>query len=326
MMERNKLLYLFLILVFLIFDAVKKVEAQCCSAGNPYFYSDQVNMGHKELQVEAGYKYSTSDTYYTGSDQIDINDIQRAWFNYLNLQLVYGLTQRLSIQTDLGYFINKSEEYYKEDWATKTGYGLGDAALTLKYLAYKSFTHKYSIIPSVGMKFPIGVFDQEVDNVKLLITIQPSSGSFRYLVNLCINKSFKNPKWNIGFYGSFEYAQLIDSENFYYKYGNVYLFSFIGSYKILNKLNLGFEIRSENRAKAGRENEQVVESSGYNIVYTIPHLSYTIFSNWLLAVNAELPFYRYYNGIQLGNKFAVSASLSFKINMKKSIAVEVDNN
>lgn len=243
------------VFIFLFFWGINSLYSQCCSAGNPYFYSEQANMGHKELQAVAGYKYSTSDTYYAGSEEIDINDIEKAWFNYLNLQLVYGLTHRLSIQTDLGYFINKSEEYYKEDWATKTGYGLGDATLTLKYLAYKSFTQKYSIIPSIGMKFPIGVFDQEVDKVKLPITIQPSSGSFRYLVNLYINKSFKNPKWNLGFYGSFEYAQLIDSENFYYKYGNVYLFSLIGSYKILDKLNLGLEIRNENRANASRENE-----------------------------------------------------------------------
>jgi hypothetical protein len=310
--------------VFLGFGYFKTISAQCCSAGNPFFYSEQANLGYKELQMAVGYKYSASDTYYKGSEKIDINDIEKAWFNYLNLQLVYGLTQRLSIQTDLGYFINKSEEYFKEDWATKTGYGLGDATLTLKYLAFKSFTHKYSIIPSLGMKFPIGVFDQEVDNVKLPITIQPSSGSFRYLLNLFVNKSFKNPKLNLGFYGSFEYAQLIDSENFYYKYGNVYLFSVIGSYKVFDKINLGLEIRNENRAKAGRENEQVVESSGYSLVYTILHLSYSISHNWLLSVNSELPVNKYYNGIQLGNKFAVAASLSYKISFSKIVVEEIE--
>lgn len=317
MREASRMFRISLLALLAFVLGYSSVEAQCCSAGNPYFYSEQANMGRKELQAVAGYKYSTSDTYFSGSDQIDINDIQKAWFNYLNLQLVYGLTQRLSIQTDLGYFINKSEDYFKEDWATKTGYGLGDATLTIRYLAYKSFKHKYSVIPSIGIKFPIGVFDQEVDNVKLPITIQPSSGSFRYLVNLYFNKSFKNPKWNLGFFGSFEYAQLIDSENFFYKYGNVYLFSIIGSYKILEKLNLGLEIRSENRAKAGRENDQVVESSGYNIVYTIPHISFTITDKWLLSANAELPVYRYYNGIQLGNKFAVSASVSYRLNFNK---------
>lgn len=300
----------YLILFCLIFYLFRMdLHAQCCSAGNPYFYSEQSILGHMQLQVTAGYKYSTSDTYYEGSQEISINDIEKAWFNYTNLQLLYGLNKRWNLQADLGYFINKSEAYYKEDWATKTGFGIGDAGMTVKYLAYKNFKHNYSIVPSVGMKFPVGVFDQEVSNVKLPITIQPSSGSFRYLVNLYINKAFKNPKWNLGFFGSFEYSQLINSENFYYKYGNNYLFSLIGSYKISRSFNLGLEIRSENRARSTRENSQVVESSGYNIVYVIPHLSYSFLNNWLLSLNAELPVFRYYNGIQLGNKFGVSASL-----------------
>jgi hypothetical protein len=176
------------------------------------------------------------------------------------------------------------------------------------------------------MKFPVGVFDQEVNNVKLPITIQPSSGSFRYLANIYINKAFKNPKWNLGFFGSFEYSQLINSENFYYKYGNRYLFSVIGSYKVAKAFNLGLEIRSENRGRSTRENNQVVESSGYNIVYAIPHLSYSFFNHCLLSLNAELPVFRYYNGIQLGNKFSVSASLiytlSFNNNKLKEINVD----
>ena len=100
---------------------------------------------------------------------------------------------------------------------------------------------------------------------------------------------------------------------------NIYLFSIIGSYKILNKVNLGLELRNENRTRAERENDQVVSSSGYNLVYTIPHVSCTITKHWSISANAELPFYRHYNGIQLGNKFAVSARLSYQINFSRSL-------
>ncbi len=305
------------IAAFLFFE--NSGYAQCCSAGNPFFYGEQANMAHKELQVIAGYKYSTSDTYYNGSEPISIDFIDKAYFNYLNLQLIYGITSRLSAQTDLGYFINKTENYSKEGWTSSRGYGLGDLTLTLKYLAYRNSTKRISLIPSLGVKFPIGVFDQEVDNVKLPITVQPSSGSYKYLANIYFNKGFKNPKWNLGFFGSFEYAQLIDSENFYYKYGNMYLFSLIGSYLINDKINLGLEIRSDNRGKSQREDDKIVESSGYNIVYTIPHISYSFTKKWLLSLNAEFPVYRYYNGIQMGNKFSVSAQLSYRMNFNKKL-------
>jgi len=292
--------------------------AQCCSAGNPFFYGEQANMGHKELQVIGGYKYSTSDTYYNGSEEISIDFVDKAYFNYLNLQLIYGITSRFSVQTDLGYFINKTEDYSKEGWTQSQGYGLGDLTLTLKYLAYRNSTKGLSLIPSLGIKFPVGVFDQEVDNVKLPITVQPSSGSYKYLVNIYFNKGFKNAKWNLGTFASFEYAQLINSANFYYKYGNMFLFSIIASYKIFNIINLGLEVRSDNRGKSQRENDQIVESSGYNIIYTIPHISYSIAKKWLFSLNAEFPIYRYYNGIQMGNKFSVSARLSYRMSFRKN--------
>lgn len=317
MAEGNSMARICFITITLIIATHFSGFAQCCSAGNPFFYGEQANMRHKELQVIGGYKYSTSDTYYNGSEPISIDFIDKAYFNYLNLQLIYGITSRFSIQTDLGYFINKTEQYSKEGWTPSEVYGLGDAAITFKYLAYKNFNRKYSIIPSLGVKFPIGVFDQEVDNVKLPITVQPSSGSYKYMVNIYFNKGFKNPKWNLGFFGSFEYAQLIDSENFYYKYGNMYLFSLICSYFINDKINLGLEVRSDNRGKSQRENDQIVESSGYNIIYTIPHISYRFVEKWLLSVNAEFPVYRFYNGIQLGNKFSVSAQLSWRVNFSK---------
>lgn len=301
-------------------------HAQCCSAGNPFFYGEQANIGHKQLQLISGYKYSLSDQYYSEDSKVEIDFIDKAYFNYLNLQLIYGLTRKLSVQTDLGYFVNRTEQYTKEGWETINGYGIGDAGLTVKYLVYKSFVRKFSIIPSVGVKFPIGVFDQEVDHVKLPITVQPSSGSFKYLVNLYMSNSFKGSKFNLGFFGSAEFSQLIDSENFYYKYGNMYLFSLVGSYYLTDNLTLGFEVRNENRNKATREDDQIVESSGYIIFYAVPHVSYAFAEKWFVAINADVPFYKYYNGIQLANKFAVSARLSYRIDFNKKILEEVEIN
>jgi len=315
---------LFLLLLGLLFS--DSSYAQCCSAGNPFFYGEQANLAHKQLQIIAGYKYSLSDQYYHKDSKEDIDFIDKAYFNYLNLQLIYGLTRKLSIQTDLGYFVNRTEQYKIEDWETINGYGIGDAGLTIKYLVYKSFSRKLSIIPSVGIKFPIGVFDQEVDHVKLPITVQPSSGSFKYLVNFYMSKSFKGSKFNLGFFSSAEFPQLIDSENFYYQYGNMFLFSLVGSYYVTDKLTLGLELRNENRSKASRENDQTVESSGYNIVYAVPHLSYAFAKKWFIAINADIPVYKYYNGIQLANKFAISTRVSWRINFDKEVLKEVELN
>ncbi|NQU32329.1 MAG: hypothetical protein HQ521_03765 [Bacteroidetes bacterium] len=105
--------------------------------------------------------------------------------------------------------------------------------------------------------------------------------------------------------------------HFYYKYGNQLLFSFLTSYKLGNSFSIAIELRNENRGKSLRNNDQIVESSGFNIVYAIPHISYSFSKNWYLAINTDLPVYKYYNGIQMSNTFSVSMRLSYKINLSK---------
>lgn len=303
-----------LVLVF----AINETNAQCCSAGNPFFYGELSNLNSKTLQVIAGYKYSTSNQYYSGSSKENVSFVDQAYFNFQTLQFVYGITNRLTAQADIGYFYNKTETYSNSSWQTNNGYGIGDASVSFKYLAYQNWRRQFQIIPSIGVTLPVGVFDQESEHVKLPITVQPSSGSFKYQFGLLLTKTSKNKKFNYSFFGLFEYAQLINSDNFYYKYGNQYLFSLMASYKINSKFSFALESRIENRAKSMRENDQIVESSGYNIAYLIPHLSWAFYKNWSLALNTDIPVYRYYNGIQLGNAFSFSARLSFMLNFEKS--------
>jgi hypothetical protein len=293
------------------------ILGQCCSAGNPFFYGELSSLSKKNLQLVTGYKYGTAIRYFSGSDPIDIKFVDQAWFNYLTFQVIYGLTERLTIQGDIGYFMNKTETYLKEDWATSKGFGMGDANITFKYLAYSNFKKHIQIVPAIGVTLPVGVFDQEVNHVKLPITVQPSSGSFKYQVSLFIIKGTKNSKFNFTLFGMYEYAQLINSGNFYYKYGNQLLFSFLTSYNLTRKLSFALELRNENRARAIRNDDQTVESSGFSLIYLIPHLSWAFYNNWFIAVNSDIPVYKYYNGIQLSHAFSVSVRLSYTINFGK---------
>ena len=305
----------FIVLIIVLLTFANNISAQCCSAGNPFFYGEISSVSKNSLQFVMGYKYSTSNSYYKGNKPIDIEFIDKAYFNYLTLQTYYGISQRLTIQADLGYFINKTETYLKDDWNSSKGYGLGDATISLKYLALNNIKKHIQVIPAIGITLPIGVFDQELNNVKLPITVQPSSGSFKYQASIYVSKGTNNGKFNFTAFGMFEYAQLIDSKNFYYKYGNQLLLSFLTSYKIGDKLSFALELRNENRGKSLRNDDQIVESSGFNIVYMIPHISYSFSKNWYLAINSDIPIYKYYNGIQMSNTFSVSMRLSYKINL-----------
>lgn len=320
-MERNNLRFIVSILLIFGLFISQDAFAQCCSAGNPFVSAGQDDIVKKQLKIGLGYTYSLSDNYYKGSEKFDINFIDKAQFDYLFLNTFYSLTERIGVKMELGYFIDRSEFYHADDWQTSTGSGLGDASFEFKYLLLKSISKKLSIVPSFGMKLPIGVFDQEKNNVKLPLTVQPSSGSYKYSLAISIKKQLKNLKWYIGFLGSAEYAQLINSQNFYYKYGNSYRTFFLISHTLNDRLSFGLQVKNELKARASREEGRIVEASGYFTSVLIPNITLSISPNWVIFTNIELPVYRHYNGVQLGNKAMFSISLSHKFSFSKPKAV-----
>lgn len=310
-MIRNKFLINTFVLL-LSFGGTGHVAAQCCASGNP-FISDAVQpaLQSNVLTAAITYRYSHSEKFFhEDSPYKDLPFKQTANVHYSELQLAYGATQWLTVMGDLGYFFSKS--LHTEGQDPYKGYGLGDAALYLKFNALTLAKARFSISPSVGMKFPVGVFDQEVDNVQLPISVQPSSGSYKYLANLFISKGIA-PGMTLAGFVSFEYAQLIESENFYYKYGQQWIAALYFNYKINKMLALDLQFRNENRAKSTRENQEIVESTGYNVVYFTPQLSMFLRHNWFLSAYGDIPIYKYYNGIQMSFGYAVSVRITKKI-------------
>jgi hypothetical protein len=307
----------YLLLLILFISLGLSAQAQCCSAGNPLFFTGEAMASKHELKLSLGYKYGYADTYYNEDDHIDIDFLKKAFFNYMNFSALYGVTERIGLQMDLGYFISKNEVYRNPSWDPERGYGLGDMSLKFNYLAYKSFKKKFSLQPFMGIRIPVGVFDQEVNGVKLPITVQPSSGSFRYFLGMVAEKQLPDPKWSLSLLASYEYAQRIDSRNFYYKYGNTVMASVLASYALSPKVGLALQAGMETRGRSMRENDQRIESTGYLIVPVTPHLSYSFHSSWILALNAEIPVYRFYNGIQIGNQLMTSVRLSYAMRLRK---------
>ncbi len=308
--------YLLLSLSF-VFCTFNNANAQCCGAGNPVSgFGNVSGIPYKTLLVGAKYKYSYSDQYYTGAEKTDISP-DKSYYNFIGIDVSYGITNRLSVQGNVGYFINKAKIYNIEGWSPMKGYGLGDAEINVKYTVVKRILKKLDIIPGAGIKLPIGVFDQVVDDVKLPISLQPSSGSLKYNFNIFIFKGFK--KHSISFRAMAEFANRIVSEHFDYKYGNFYLVSIYGSFNINKTFSALSQLRFEYRGNSIRENQQIVESSGGQAAYFIPQINIMPAHNIGISVYADIPVYRYMNGTQLANKFAISVKLTKSFNFNKKV-------
>lgn len=288
------------------------LHAQCCTSGNPFISdAEQPALQSKVLTASLLYRYNNSHQYYYNDARYnDLPFTQRSFSNYMEMQLAYGITGWMTVQSDLGYFINKTQETSNQQ--TYRGNGLGDLALQLKFNAWHHAKARFSVSPAIGVKFPIGVFDQEVDYVKLPITVQPSSGSFKYNGSVFVYKGFGR-KLSLAAYGSYEYSQMIDSENFYYKYGDLWIAAVYFNYQVWKRFNVNLQFRNEYRARASRENNETVSASGYEVVFFTPQVTVSLPRNWYLSAYADIPVYKYYNDLQMSFGYAVSFKVTRKI-------------
>ncbi|NQV02284.1 MAG: hypothetical protein HQ542_06545, partial [Bacteroidia bacterium] len=189
-MKIEKYNFQLLLGLVLLFSGAGSAHAQCCASGNPFISdAEQPALQSNVLTASFIYRYNHSHQFYhDDSPSPDLPFSQNAYSNYSELQVGYGITKWLTVLGEIGYFFNKTLTTIGQE--TYRGHGLGDAALYLKFNAYSNPGSNLFISPSVGVKFPVGVFDQEVDYVKLPISVQPSSGSFKYTGNVFVSKGF----------------------------------------------------------------------------------------------------------------------------------------
>jgi hypothetical protein len=289
---------------------------QCCSAGNPssFSFADNNPLKAKSLFLSSSYKYGYSGKYFAGSEPEEVSFTAPASYSFMDLKAAYGITKRFTIQASSGYFFSK-EQQNPDPYPADIGYGLGDAELNVRYRIYKSVSKHIELTASAGIRLPVGVFDLEKDGVKLPITVQPSAGSLVYLGSFSAAKSFSNNKLKLFSSLFAEFPQLIASKNFYYHYGNLYNISFVAAYPVHKYFKPALQVQAELRERATREEEQVVDASGYKVIILSPQLESDLGNNWSVSLYADLPVYRYFNGMQLASSFKTGISLSKRFSL-----------
>lgn len=299
----------------------QQINAQCCSAGNPSS-SGTGSMAKNYLSINSSFVHSYSDTYFKGNSEYDFDYLENTKFDFGLINVSYGLSNKFTISTELGYFINKSMAFAFID-ATRKAYGLGDAAVDLKYQIVNLKKQLLSISTSVKTSIPIGEFDQMDKNVVLPIDIQPSSGSFKLKPSLSISKRFFGSKLSLNSFISTEFSQKINTERSKYKYGNLYSFVLSTSHATTKKLNIGlgfnFTLREQAIIRPTTIDTnfvrqwgswELVNATGGTFINIQPRFSYQLPEGFGLSTSLNIPIYRNVNGIQLTNKYILVIGVS----------------
>jgi len=310
-----KNLSLLLIICFLGVVNSKSL-AQCCAAGNPITADGSAGGGGKNiLEVQALYKHSYSDTYYEGSSKSDYEYIDYSFYDFTSLYLSYGVTKRLKLSFEIGYFFAKAQTFvFGFD---RSAQGLGDGIIGVQYNAYKNLHRDIDIFPYTRITLPLGDFDQMNGPVILPIDIQPSSGSYKYALGCLISKRYHEGKMAFFIDGSAEFSQRIETDRTNYKYGNLYSASLYGSYKFWEKLTGALQLRSQLREKASNKDGELINATGGFVMFIAPQIRYNFVKFWNASMVFEYPFYKNMNGTQLTNNYALTIKLSRTINFNK---------
>jgi hypothetical protein len=297
--------------------------SQCCSMGSPAGASTYVGvLAKNHLRFIVFYRNNYLDTYFEGYEPSKINsNLKKSFYNYTGITLSYGITKRLTIDADAGYFINKTQILNIGDETYRVrGYGFSNGSLMVKYAAYMNAAKGIELTVGAGGKFPFSGKPLYVDGARLVIDLQPSSNAFGLSGQLIFSKDFRNIGMRLMSLNKYEY-------NFrnpdHYMFGSSFSNSVFVSKKIVNNLFAVLQVRNEYRLRdiASGSHEG---NTGGEVMIASAQVSYSLFGKWHIAGLFDFPFYKNYNGRQLSPKYSFAFSLTRDLNLNKKTCNPTD--
>ncbi len=308
-----------------------RLNAQCCSTGSPVGASVYVGvLGKNYLRVIGYYRHSFSDTYYEG-DHIAKNQdpVYNSSFNFSGVTLGYGITKRLTVEIEAGYYFDKTQSKFKyNNDGTKVDYklqgsGMSNGTLTVKYGDYISPAQQVEITTGLGFRFPFATTPQYFNGVILDRDVQPSTNAFGISEIVFLSKGFQSISMRVFTINRYDYNF---ADNLNYKYGNILLNSIFVSKKIFKYFFGILQFRNEWKTNDRDLNNLDIRNgnitdTGFDLVTVAPQLSYSIAGKWNLMAVFDIPVYKYYNGRQMTPSYSVAVSLTRDFNLGKKLPV-----
>jgi hypothetical protein len=298
--------------LFLFGLCVDHAPAQCLSSVNPVGGSNNLLVLEKQsLRIISFYRYNYGNQYFEGDKHSDFNLIKNANYNYAGCIIGYGLANKVTVETELGYFFNKTQHYNIDPAYALRGNGFSNAIISVKYGLLKNDIKRFFISSSLGAKIPFSTRPISRDGVELPVEVQPTVGAFGTVVQLFMVK--EQPVTGTRYFLTSR-MEINARNNQDYKLGTSIFTSFFFSKHLMFSwlkgdwtmiLQLRNEVRNKDKTVNGLK-----ESSGSTIFYLAPQINYFIKEKWNVSLMLDLPVYQHFNGIQLATKYGISLNLA----------------
>ena len=324
-----------LILVALCSFSRLVLSQGCCSGGSASPIAGGTSQGvlnEKQLEVATNFQYLSSNRFFA-KDKDTVPLFNRLASNYLYFRAAYGVTPKLTISIESGYFINKKMIELDNKTTIETS-GIADLIIFPRYQAYYNCTEKKKTEFTVGLgyKMPIGSHDDSTVFYK-----DPSTGK-EYYQTAPPTVQLTNGANDFIFYSFFFNSFL--KKNFRVFANSVYVhkgwnslgqkFGDYGSISVFfgktffKRWGVTAQIKGEwvGKMKTDKLVDMVAfynvypASTGNRKVFFAPQISYSYKALTIYALS-EIPIYQYLNGSQVGSQFQFTTGISYKFNLKK---------
>ena len=290
----------------------------CCTAGSSTFGGFERGVTEKSLlHIGLSYIRNNLNSTYNGREKITDPLNRTASVSIFNIELEYGISDRISLLAIAGYSVKERETTVRSsvDNSTETvsfkGSGINDLVILSKYEMIKpTILSPLSLSAGGGVKLPVGSYTQKDNGTRLSIDLQPGTGATDVLLWGNFYNGF--PDLSFSFFTNFLYRYTganLDS----YRFGDEYIISLNGEYYLADYLTLALGIRVR-FANEDFWRDRFLPSTGGTYYDLLPSIVYSE-SDYLIKIFYQSPVYRNVKGIQLTTSSILGAELLFKVDI-----------
>lgn len=311
--------FFFLIFSFIQIHLSTTTFAQgCCTVGSSTFGGlERGASKFGDLNLSLSYIWNGLNSTYDGNVQIDDPLNRTASVSAFNIDIEYGLVEKVSILISGSYLVKNREttiisrETNEKEVIEFDGKGFGDVIMLGKYEVISAdVTSLLSLAFGGGVKLPVGSYTQEVDGTRLAIDLQPGTGSTDALLWGNFYKGFLPVPIAVALSALYRYA---GSNLEGYRFGDEFIFTLNGEYSFAEYFTLSLSLRGR-YANEDFWGGRFLPSTGGSYYDIIPAIIYSeaIYS---LKIFYQAPLYRNVEGIQLTTSNLIGVELFLNFNL-----------
>jgi hypothetical protein len=313
----NKIIFVFVLLSFSI--TIKLFPQSCCTAGTSIFNGGERSViPANSLSTAISFQHNVLNSTYQSTTEIEDPLNRSSTVNNFNLEIEYGLVNKVSLLVILPYTnrtrettITNTETNLKES-ITFSGNGFGDIILLGKYeIITPNILSPFGFALGGGAKLPAGSFEEEKEGTRLSIDLQPGTGSADLL--FWGHLTYGIPSLALSFNASMLYKYSgINLDG--YRFGDELLVTLNGLYSIADFLGINFQLKGRASSR-DYWNKRFLPSTGGTYFDLTPGLVYYE-GDLSIRVFAQIPLYRNLQGIQLAISEMPGAEIRYNFNLE----------